>query len=506
MSPRFTATAIHKSYPGVHALKGVNLHLYSGEVLAVLGENGAGKSTLMKILAGLQRPDSGIITLEGKNLNFHSVLDAKNHGIALIHQELQLADNLDAAANVFLGNEPSRRGFLLRSSMRHEAEDLLEKLGFGLPSHTPVKALSPGKRQIIEIARALATKARILILDEPTASLSQQETEKLFQIISQLRSDGVSLIYISHRLKEIQQIADRVTVLRDGENSGELTRDAISHEAMVKLMIGNNTRPNREAISPTQVNDAETIFAVHELCTLAYPSCPVSFSLARGEIIGIAGLVGAGRTELLRAIAGVDPFMAGTMNLLGKNFQPSSPAEAIAAGIVLAPEDRKHHGLLLESSVQGNLSLPSLSKLSRFGIFRSPTSEKNLAARQIAAMHIKCADPTQNASQLSGGNQQKIVIGKWLARDPLLFLLDEPTRGIDVGAKGEIYALMRDLAQQGKAVLFASSDLEEILAIADRIIVMHEGKITGQLAQHECDQTSIMQLATGQSPAHSISS
>jgi ribose transport system ATP-binding protein len=493
-TPVLAAAAIHKHFPGVHALKGVDLHVMPGEVLAVLGENGAGKSTLMKILAGLQQPDQGTLTKDGRTLHLSSALDAKKHGIALIHQELQIADHLNAAANVFLGNEPTHYGFVRRKAMHRRATELFDKLGFGLPANTAVESLSPGKKQLIEIARALAIGARIIIMDEPTASLSQQETEKLFLVISQLRNDGVAVIYISHRLNEIKKIADRVTILRDGENAGELQADAITHDAMVQCMVGRSLdKTYQRQTHATQ----DMLLEVTGLCTAAHPRKPASFRLHRGEILGIAGLVGAGRTELLRALAGVDPIAAGTMNLQGRPYLPKMPQNAIDAGVVLAPEDRKLHGLLLELSVADNLNLPSISRLSRGKIFRHKAVENKHAEQHINALQIKCANLAQPARLLSGGNQQKIVISKWLALEPSIFLLDEPTRGIDVGAKREIYALMDSLAAAGKAVMFVSSDMEEILAIADRVLVMHEGAITGEVCGSERNETRIMQLATG---------
>jgi ribose transport system ATP-binding protein len=492
--PILVAQGIGKSFPGVKALAGVNLHLHEGEVLAVLGENGAGKSTLMKILAGLQRPDVGSIQWRGRDVSFASAAEAMQQGIALIHQELNLAENQSAAANVFLGREPQRWGFIHHREMERRAQILLDRLGFGLPSDSPVAALSPGKKQIIEIAKALATDARLLIMDEPTASLSQSETDRLFDAIRQLQSEGVSVIYISHRLQEIERIADRVTVLRDGENAGELARGEIHHDAMVRLMVG---RAMSDFYQHTSHPRGEELLCVRGLRTAAHPAHELHFALHAGEIVGIAGLVGAGRTELLETMAAITPAPGGSMTLRGQNYQPRQPREAIDHGVMLVPEDRKQQGLVLEFSVAENLALPSLESLARAKVFRDGAGEKHLAARQIEQLQIKASHPGQTARLLSGGNQQKIVIGKWLARKPRVLLLDEPTRGIDVGAKREIYQWMEALARDGIGVLFVSSDLEEILGIADRVLVMHEGRLAGELSRGQMSEQSIMRLATG---------
>jgi ribose transport system ATP-binding protein len=499
MQPVLAVQQIHKSFPGVHALKGVDARLMHGEVLALLGENGAGKSTLMKILAGLQSADSGDIFLEGKKVTLGSASAAISYGIALIHQELNLAENLDAAANVFLGREPVTLGFVNRRAMHERAQLLLDRLGFALPSSTLVADLSPGKKQLVEIAKALATNARILIMDEPTSSLTQSETDLLFEVIGSLRKEGVSVIYISHRLHEIKRIADRVTVLRDGENAGELTNEQITHDAMVRLMVGREMSDHYQHRSG---DIGEEVFSVVGLRTLRHPREALSFSLRRGEIIGLAGLVGAGRTELMAAISGVDRNAGGEMKINGELYQPRTPRDGITRGIALIPEDRKDHGLVLDFSVGDNLTLPSLVDQSRMSLFRNAKKEAELTSEQTQSLHIKASHPGQQARLLSGGNQQKIVIGKWLAKNPSLLLLDEPTRGIDVGAKREIYQLMESLATAGKCVFFASSDLEEILGIADRVIVMHEGRIAGELLREELSEQAIMNLATGMEAVH----
>lgn len=488
------ARNIGKSFPGVKALRGVNLHLHEGEVLAVLGENGAGKSTLMKILAGLHSPDEGSLQWKGRDVSFASAAEAMRQGIVLIHQELNLAENLSAAANVYLGREPQRWGFIDHREMCRRAQVLLDRLGFGLPADSPVAHLSPGKKQIIEIAKALATDARLLIMDEPTASLSQSETDMLFAAIRKLQGEGVSVIYISHRLQEIERIADRVTVLRDGENAGELASGDIHHDAMVRLMVG---RAMSDFYQHTGHPRGGELMCVQGMRTAAHPIHELHFSLYAGEIVGIAGLVGAGRTEMLETLAAISPARGGTMTLRGKKYQPRHPREAIDRGVMLVPEDRKQQGLVLEFSVADNLTLPSLESLARVRVFRDGMAERDLAARQTEQLHIKASHPGQPARLLSGGNQQKIVIGKWLARKPQVLLLDEPTRGIDVGAKREIYQWMESLARDGIGVLFVSSDLEEILGIADRVLVMHEGRLAGELSREQMNQQSIMRLATG---------
>lgn len=492
--PLLVAKGIGKRFPGVKALQGVNLHVHHGEVLAVLGENGAGKSTLMKILAGLQQADEGTLAWQGRELVFASAAAAMQAGIVLIHQELNLSENLSAAANVFLGREPQRWGFVQKKSMEQQAQVLLDRLGFGLPSHASVAGLSPGKKQIIEIAKALATDARLLIMDEPTASLSQAEADLLFAVIHRLKSEGVSVIYISHRLQEIERVADRVTVLRDGENAGELAREEIQHDGMVRLMVG---RAMSDFYQHQTHPRGEELLRVQSLRTQAHPRHSLDFCLHTGEIVGVAGLVGAGRTEMLEALAAIVPPAGGRMLLNKAAYQPKNPREAIALGVMLVPEDRKHHGLVLEFSVQDNLTLPSLEAQARGAVFRDFRAERSLAETQRDNLQIKASHGGQVARLLSGGNQQKIVIGKWLARQPKVLLLDEPTRGIDVGAKREIYQWMENLVREGIGVLFVSSDLEEILGVADRVLVMHEGRLAGELSRDAMTEEAIMHLATG---------
>jgi len=490
-------SAIGKQFPGVRALHNVDLTLTQGEVLSLVGENGAGKSTMMKILAGVYTPDEGTIELDGRMVRINSVRDAQDHGIALIHQELNLADNLDIAANIFLGNEPHRGGVLNRNRIREESAKYLKQVGLNFPTDTLVADLAIGHQQLVEISKALSVDARIIIMDEPTSSLSQKESENLFEVIRDLKSQGIAIIYISHRLGEVMQLSDRVVVLRDGENAGELSGDEITHDAMVKLMVG---RDLSQFYQRNVTEPGEVVLEADRLRTSAHPHCELSFSVRRGEIVGIAGLVGAGRTELLQTIFGVTPTVGGVLKLDGRELSPQKSVEAIDAGIALAPEDRKQHGLILQMSVRENANLPRLRVDQKFGAINFK-SEMDVAHEMVKKMDVKTPDLEQVMQYLSGGNQQKVVLGKWLAMNPRLLLLDEPTRGIDVGSKQEIYILMEQLAASGVAILFVSSEMEEVLGMADRALVMHEGTITGELSHEQLSEETIMQLATGNQAA-----
>ncbi|MDB4519248.1 sugar ABC transporter ATP-binding protein [Akkermansiaceae bacterium] len=483
-----------KSFPGVLALRGVDLTLGRGEVLAVLGENGAGKSTLMKILAGVQAADEGTFFLEGKTVRIDSVRAAMAVGIALIHQELNLAENLEIAANIFLGRELRRFGLLDDETMREEAAKYLAMVGLEVDPAMEVGMLPIGKQQLVEIAKALSVDAQVLIMDEPTSSLSQTEAEQLFVVIKDLVSRGVSIIYISHRLSEIGQIADRVMVLRDGENAGELMGAEINHQAMVQLMVG---RDLDRFYQRSQHALGEVRMEVHGLRTAAYPDHETSFQLAAGEVVGVAGLVGAGRSEILEALFGVVPALGGEVWINGQLVRISSPQEAIAAGLALVPEDRKTQGAILDISILENISLASLRRDARGGAFLNLEAENELAQEGIKNLSISTPGVEQYVRYLSGGNQQKVVLAKWLVMKPQVLLLDEPTRGIDVGAKEEIYGLIEALAQQGMAILFVSSELEEVMGLSDRVLVMHEGAFSGELGGDECTEERIMSLATG---------
>ena len=484
---------ITKAFPGVKALKGVDLRLREGEVLAVIGENGAGKSTLMKILAGVQEHDGGEVLVDGKPVRFNGVEDALDRGIALIHQELNLADNLDVAANIFLGRESLKAGLLDTATMRQESKGYLDRVGLRVEPDRIVSELTIGHQQLVEIAKALSVNARVLIMDEPTSSLSQHEAEQLFKVIKDLASKNVAIVYISHRLGEVRELADRITVLRDGENAGELDRDEANHDSMVKLMVGRDIS-QYYALEPRE--HGAVALKVTNLRTQQHPKHTLSFEIKAGEIVGVAGLVGAGRTEMLQTLFGVTPALGGSIEIQGQSVQIHSPLQAIQNGLALVPEDRKQQGVVLEMAVRQNMSLASLSRDQKRG-FLNHAREKEISQAMIRDMKIKTPSDQQEVQYLSGGNQQKVVLGKWLAMKPKVLFLDEPTRGIDVGAKQDIYKLMEKLAEEGVAILFVSSEMEEIIGMSDRAIVMHEGRLTGTLMRDELTEESVMQLATG---------
>ncbi len=492
--PLLEVRAISKRFPGVRALHTVDLTLHEGEVLAVVGENGAGKSTLMKILAGVQAPDEGEIVLDGREVQIDSVSEALELGIALIHQELNLADNLDIGANVFLGREPLRGGLIDNKAIYRQSSQYLEMVGLKMNPRCLVSELTIGQQQLVEIAKALSVDARILIMDEPTSSLSMHEAEYLFEVIRSLRARGVSIIYISHRLGEVRELADRVVVLRDGENAGELADEKICHDNLVQLMVG---RDVSQFYARQTHPIGEPVLEVCDLVTMAWPEHRLNFSLRAGEIVGVAGLMGAGRTEMLRAIFGVDAKLSGQLRLEGEPLVAGSVARSIERGLGLVPEDRKRHGIVLEMSVRENIGLAGLSRHRYPGGFLNRSQETADTKQMVDTLSIKTPSTRQIVRYLSGGNQQKVVIGKWLALMPRVLLLDEPTRGIDVGAKEEIYRLMEALAQQGMAILFVSSEMEEIIEMSDRTLVLHEGAITGELARDALSEEAIMQLATG---------
>ncbi|MEP4078629.1 sugar ABC transporter ATP-binding protein [Haloferula sp.] len=493
MSSLLQVRGVRKSFFGVKALRGVDLRLGQGEVLALLGENGAGKSTLMKILAGVQAADEGEFSIGGEIVRISSVREAMERGISLIHQELNLAGNLDVASNIFLGREPLRRGLIDDERMRRESGEYLEMLGLEVDPRTRVSELPIGKQQLVEIAKAVSEDARILIMDEPTSSLSQNEADKLFEVIERLVEQGVSIIYISHRLSEIVRIADRVTVLRDGENAGELEGEEITHDAMVRLMVG---RDVDQFFQRSSHELGSAALEVRGLRTVEFPEHTADFKVTAGEVVGIAGLVGAGRTEMLEALFGIRPALSGEVRIGGQLVEIGSPRDAIASGLALVPEDRKQQGALLDMDLVENISLARLKRDSLKGVFLNRTAEKDLAREGIESLSIRTPGDWQQVRYLSGGNQQKVVIAKWLAMKPRILLLDEPTRGIDVGAKQEIYKLIEELASKGLAILFVSSELEEVMGLADRVLVMHEGEVSGELSRGEMNEERIMALAT----------
>ena len=494
-TPRLEVRNICKSFPGVRALHNVSLHVNQNEVLSVVGENGAGKSTLMKILAGVQSQDSGEILVDGESVAFHSVRDSLDHGIALIHQELNLADNLEVGANVFLGREPLKYGLIDERSINEQAEAVLKRVGLNISPRTLVSDLTIGHQQLVEIAKALSINARVLIMDEPTSSLSAGESERLFEVINDLRSSGVSIVYISHRLAEVQDLSDRVTVLRDGENAGDLKREDVTHDSLVQLMVG---RDVSRFYSRQPHEKGDLAIEANNIVTSAWPDRSLSFRVHEGEIVGIAGLVGAGRTEMLRTLFGVDLPLSGKIRVADQVVELHSPLDAIEAGIALVPEDRKQQGVVLEMAIRHNIGLAGLKRNSLPGGFLNQAVEASDTKEMIQRLRVKTPDEMQIVQNLSGGNQQKVVLGKWLALQPKVLLLDEPTRGIDVGAKQEIYQLMDELAGQGMAILFVSSEMEEIIGMSDRALVMHEGCITGELTRDQLSEEAVMQLATGQ--------
>jgi ribose transport system ATP-binding protein len=496
--PLLEASGISKSFPGVQALRGVGLTLYPGEVLAVVGENGAGKSTLMKIIAGVQEPDQGAIRWEGQPLRLRTVHDAEARGIVLIHQELNLADNLDIAGNIFLGRERTWGGplRLLAGTMFAEAESIMRRLGLEGSARRLVSELPVGQQQLVEIARALSLRSRLLIMDEPTSSLTQRETERLFAVIRDLQREGVSILYISHRLPEVQAIADRVVVLRDGQNAGELPKSEISPEAMIRLMVGRDLKQFHHHTHRPPPPQGTPLLEVNDVRWSEQQREGVTLQVRAGEIVGLAGLMGAGRTELAETLFGVRRMLSGEVRLHGQPLQVRTPRQAMRAGVFLIPEDRRLDGLILPENVRFNISLASLSRLQTLQLI-IPQRERQLASSLSEKLKVRTPSLGQTVGLLSGGNQQKVVLAKGLAREPKLLILDEPTRGVDVGAKAEIYALMDELARQGVGILMISSDMEEVLGISDRIAVMHQGSITGTLSRAEMSQEAVMRLATG---------
>jgi len=484
---------VTKRFPGVTALENVDLELRSGEVLALMGENGAGKSTLMKILGGAQPPDQGELAIDGKVVEFRNVSDSRRHGIVLVHQELMMASNLDVAGNIFLGSEKSRWGLLNRRAMRSASESLLHRVGMSCSPSTLVGSLTPGQMQMVEIAKALSHKARILILDEPTSSLTLTESEQLFKIIGDLKRDGIAIIYISHRMEEVKRLADRVIVLRDGKRVGELEHDQITQNKIVSMMVGRELTNWYPPLRPKA--DYPAILQVKNLVVPGAP-CAVSFEAGKGEIVGFAGLVGSGRTELMQTIFGTTPPLGGTLSLEGQAFAPRRPRDAINHGIYLAPEDRKHHGLVLPMTIAQNISMPDIQNY-KPRIWLQRGHELAVAKKQLQSLRIKAPSVKYRVGSLSGGNQQKVVLGKWLAMRPKVLILDEPTRGVDVGAKAEIYREMMELAQQGITILMVSSEMEEVLGMSDRIVVMRERRLEGILPRDQATQERIAALMTG---------
>jgi len=483
---------ITKTFPGVKALDNVNFELRSGEVMALLGENGAGKSTLMKILSGVYTRDSGTMEIFGKEYGDLTPKQAQEVGVAIIHQELNMCRHLTVAENMFLGREKIG-GFVLKNAeMEAEAKRILGDLKIDIDPRQTVGDLPVSKQQMVEIAKALSTNAKILIMDEPTSSLTAKEIDELFRIIRQLKSEGCGIVYISHRLEELQAIVDRVTIMRDGQYITDGEFKSMTMDKIIANMVG---REIKEQFPRVSCEKGEKIFEVKNL-NAGKLVRDINFSLYEGEIVGFAGLMGAGRTETTRAIFGVDPKTSGQIFLDGKEVKINCPMDAIKAGIVLAPEDRKKDGLCTKLSIRQNLALPNLDLIcNKLGVISSD-KEDRLCDDAVKNLLIKTPGVEVNAANLSGGNQQKVVVGKWLARNSRVVIFDEPTRGIDVGAKVEIYNLMNKLKQEGIAVMFVSSEMPEVMGIADRIIVMCDGRITGEVSAKETTQNEILKYAT----------
>jgi ribose transport system ATP-binding protein len=489
---------ISKGFPGVQALRDVQFEVRQGEIHALMGENGAGKSTLMKILAGVYHPDQGTIELDGRVTVIDTPRQARSLGISIIHQELNLAPNLSVAENIVMGREPRRAGGWLDTRvMESEARGVLEQVGATFSPATIVSTLSIGQQQLVEIAKALSEHARILVMDEPTASLSEREAQKLFEIIRTLRDQNIAIIYISHRMSEVYELADRVTVLRDGQFVGTLTYDQINAEELIRRMVG---RPLNDLYIHDAVEIGEIADVMLEVKDLSdeYDIGPASLTLRRGEIVGLAGLIGAGRTELARLIFGADRINSGEIYVDGKAVQIRRPQDAIRAGIGLVPESRKEQGLFLQMAVQENIVMNVMPRLSMGG-FLNARRMRSTARQQVNDLSIRLASLNQPVANLSGGNQQKVVLARWLTIGPKVLLLDEPTRGVDVGAKAEIYRIMSQLARTGVAILMISSELPEILGMSDRILVMREGMIVAELPGRITTQEEIMLYATGMS-------
>jgi ribose transport system ATP-binding protein len=487
---------ISKTYPGVVALDRVSLSVSPGEVIGLVGENGAGKSTLMKVLGGVVEPTSGLVRIDGAERGSLTVKDAIAAGIAFVHQELNLFDNLDAAANVFIGREPLYGGPLKlvdRKKLQADVQPLLERLACDFRPTTLVSELSIAQRQLLEIVKALSLNSRVAIMDEPTSSLTLAETARLMKVIAGLKADGVSVIFISHRLNELTQCADRVVVLRDGRVVGELDRDHITHAAMIRLMIGRDLKSLYVSPAGPPGDSALEIVGAR---TATYPYHAINLTVRKGEILGLAGLVGSGRTELARAIFGIDRLLAGSIRLDGQEIRVGTSREAISRGIYLVPEDRKRSGLLLDVSIAENISLPDLKAYASGMMVRAAPEIAN-AERQKEKLRIRAPGVGTEVGSLSGGNQQKVVLAKWLSMNPRVLIFDEPTRGVDVGAKNEIYQMLRRLADSGVAILMISSDMEEVIGVSDRIAVMHEGLISGFLDRRDFSEHNVLELAVG---------
>ncbi len=491
-SPVLSGHNISKAFGGVKALQGVEFAAYPGEVHALLGENGAGKSTLIKCFTGVYRPDEGEILLDGQPASFGDPRDARQAGIAAIYQEPSLFPDLDITENIFVGRQLTGGGGRVAwRQMVQEARRLLAQLGVPLDPGTKARYLSVAEQQMVEIARALSINAKILIMDEPTSSLTLAEVAELFRIVRQLRDGGTAVIFISHRLEELFELADRVTILRDGRYVGTQPLANVTTQQLIEMMVG---RTLADLFPKLDVAPGEVLLEVEHL-SRAGVFDDISFQVRAGEIVGLAGLVGAGRTDVAQSIFGIAPATSGVIKIGGKAASIKDPQTAMALGLAYVPEDRQHHGLLLPMTISNNITLPDLRRFARLG-WLDQRGERQAASRAAEQMEVKCTSVQQKVNELSGGNQQKVVLAKWLSTNPRILILDEPTRGIDVGTKSAVHALMSQLASQGIAILMISSELPEILGMSDRVLVMREGRLTGHFRRAEATQEIIMQAAT----------
>lgn len=488
-----TMKDIDKSFPGVHALDHVDLEIRKGEVLALMGENGAGKSTLMKVLTGIYTKDSGTITYEGKEVEFHNTKEAQDAGIVIVHQELNMLGHLTVAQNIFIGREFKKGIRIDDAKMNEEAAKLFKRMNIDIDPKETMSHLTVGRQQMCEIAKAISHDAKVIIFDEPSAALTETEIEELFKIINDLRSKGIGIVYISHRMDEIKKITDRVTVMRDGTYVGTLITKDSTKDDIINMMVGRVIYEDPKTHS-TVPKDAPVVLKVEHL-NAGKMVQDVSFELRKGEILGFSGLMGAGRTETARALFGADPVESGDIYINGEKVVIKSPQDAVKYGIGYLSEDRKRFGCVVQKSVAENTTLATLDNYTK-GIFIDKKKEKEVAEKYVESLATKTPTVDQLVVNLSGGNQQKVVIAKWLTRDCDILIFDEPTRGIDVGAKNEIYKLMNQLAKEGKAIIMISSEMTEILRMSDRVAVMCEGKKTGELDISEATQENIMNLAT----------
>lgn len=494
-APRLEIEHVSKAFPGVQAVDDVSLTAYPGEILGLVGENGAGKTTLMNILTGALQPDSGRILLDSQPVRIDSPSQALELGVTIIHQELALIPQLTVGQNIYLGREPRSRwrAFVDWTTLYRDAQEEIDRLGLSIPVHAVAGDLPLAQQQLVEIAKALSYQSRLIVLDEPTSALTDRETEILFGLMRSLKAKGVTLIYISHRLEEVFAITDRISVMRDGQLVGIAPTADLTTEQVVKMMVGRELRE----FYPRTAQDGGDVFLRARGLRRGKRLNGIDLDLHSGEILGVAGLVGSGRTDLARALFGADPLDEGEIWLDGRKVAINSPQDAIDSGIGFVPEDRKSQGLFLGQSLRANVSVSSLDRFSKFGILNHRGIAR-LAEKMVEKLDLHTTGIDQRAGNLSGGNQQKAVIARWLSINPRVLILDEPTRGVDVGAKAEIYALMTDLARQGVGILMISSELLEVLGVSDRILVMREGRIVAEFDREQADQDAIMKAATGQ--------